>query len=77
MSKPLVGVDVAAAGAVVRVVLGAIVMGELDDSFAVCKVRAGEDSRRAVVGKEVDTEFIFREVDLFDKAKAEMAVEFD
>ena len=77
MSKTPVGLDVAVVGAVVGVVLGAVVMGKLKDAFAVCEVRTRGSSRGAVVCEKVEGEFVFGEVDLFDKAEAEVVVEFD
>jgi hypothetical protein len=77
MSETFVGLDVAVAGAVVRVVLGAIVMGELEDTLAVCESRAWGNGRGAVVGKEIEREFVFGELERFNEAEAEVLVVFD
>ena len=77
MPEPTVGLDVAVIRVVVRVVFGAIVVHKLDYTFTVCEVGAVGGGGGAVVGEEIDTEFLGGEVDFLEEGEAEEAVELD
>ena len=61
--------------AVVRVALRAVVVGEFDDTVAVRPVTVTLERRGAVVGKEVEGEFVLGEVELLDLAETEVFIE--
>ncbi len=61
----------------VGVGLGAVVVGQLEDAFAVGPVVVGGGGLRRVVGEEVEVEFVVRECELVDLFEAEEFVVFD
>jgi len=61
----------------VRVGLGAVVVGQLEDAFAVGPVLVGGGGLRRVVGEEVEVEFVVGEGELVDLFEAEEFVVFD
>lgn len=76
VSKTAVGFGVTVDHAVVRVILRAMVMGELQDAVAVREVTFTLERLGAVVGKEVEGELVLGEVDLVDLAETQVLVEF-
>lgn len=77
MSKTFPMILVAIATLIVGVVLGAVVVRELDDAFAVGPVVRMTDGFGGIVGHEVEVEFVVRELELVDLLHAEELVELD
>ena len=61
---------VAVVGFVVGVVLGAVVVGQLDNAFAIRPVVAVGDGARTVVSEEVKVEFVVGEGELVHELHA-------
>lgn len=75
--KASVGLDVAVVDLVGVIVLGAVVVRELDDSLAVERLISVGEGLGGVVAEEVEVELGVGEGELIDEAHAEELVEFD
>lgn len=77
VAKPAVRLDVAVVDLVLRVGLGAVVVGELDEPFAVPHVVAGRHGAGRVVAEEVEVELVLGEGEFLEEGHAEEGVELD
>lgn len=76
VTETTVGLRIAVHDAVVGVVLGAVVVGQLDIGIAIGKVGLALQGLGAVVCEEVVTELPLRHIHLLDHAEAQELVEF-
>lgn len=77
VSKSAMRLGVAIVNLVLGVVLSAVVMSELDETFAVPDAVAVGQSIRRVVAQEVQIELRVREFQLLDNSHAKMFIELD
>lgn len=77
MSKATVWLGVSVHDAVVGVILGAIVVSELEDTVAVCPVAVALERRGAVVGEEVERELALRKVKFVDLVESQELIELN
>lgn len=77
MSKPLAWIGVAVGDLEVRIVLGAVVVSQLDEALAIRPVGSCRCALLVIVGEEVEGEFVFGEVEFVDLFHAEELVELD
>ena len=75
--KASVGLDVAVVDLVGVIVLGAVVVRELDESLAVERLISVGEGLGGVVAEEVEVELEVGEGELIDEAHAEELIEFD
>jgi hypothetical protein len=64
VSESPIRLRVSVDNAVVRIILSTVVVGELQDTIAVSPVTVTLEGGRTVIGKEVQGEFVLREVQL-------------
>ena len=76
VAKTAVGFCVAVDHAVVGITLSTVVMSEFHHAVAVRPVAVTLERRGAVVGKEVEGEFVLREVEMLDLVEAKVFIEF-
>lgn len=77
MPEAAVRLGVSVDNAVVGVGLGAVVVSKFQNGMSVCPVAVTLEGVRAVVGKEVEREFVFGEVELLDLVQTEEFVEIN
>jgi len=77
MSKPLAWIGVAVGDLEVRIVLGVVVVSQLDEALAIRPVGSYRCALLVIVGEEVEGEFVFGEVEFVDLLHAEELVELD
>lgn len=75
VAKTAVGFCVAVDHAVVGITLSAVVMSEFHHTVAVRPVAVTLERRGAVVGKEVEREFVLREVEVLDLVETKVLIE--
>lgn len=76
VTKPTVRLSVAIGHAVVRVILGAVVVGELEDGIAVGPMAVALERGGAVVREEVKRKLVLGKVKVLDLIEAQEFVEF-
>lgn len=76
VAEAAMGLGVAIDDGVMGVILGAVVVSQLQNGIAVGPVTVTLERRRAIVGKEVVGELPLGEIELVDQAQAQKLVEF-
>lgn len=77
VSKSPVRFSVSVDDAVVRVVLGTVVVGEFQNAVAISPVTITLEGSRSIVGKEIQGELVLREVQLANLVQPEELVELN
>lgn len=77
VAEATVGLFVPIVDGVVGVILGAVVVRQLDDALAIGEVVSMGQSLGAVIGHEIEVELCFRVLELLNDFHAQELVEFD